>query len=318
MASPGLIYRQLPRSRNAAVFSHIAPLSGSYTITRRTFLSNIFNPEASSSASSPEVISANRTLPYSASDLYGIISDIDSYHEFIPYCTRSQVLARTQTPSSTSSSTSPSKPSPAIDTPTEASLVISWNQLEESFTSRLRCQPDKAIEACSGTAQFTLPAHPSSSSSSATNPHSSPSENDTSVFSHLLTRWTLRGYPYKPPSPQISHSVSSTGPPKSSSGSPSRPTDSGPSSQSAPTVGTQPDAESGRDPGKNDADGEGTVTKSASEVAHRTDVGLYVEYVFRNPIYGAMSKVAAPKVAGRIVEAFEERARVLAERKGGS
>lgn len=291
-----------------------------HRISRRTFLNNLFNSGGANlpfNSTGPEIITETRTLPYSSSDLFAVISDIDSYHTFIPYCTRSQVLSRTAHPSPSpppSGSPTPprsndhlSQPSP-VETPSAATLVISWNQLEESFTSRIRCQPGRAIEACSGTAQFTLPA---SSSQPSSAPGSDPDADDgRSLFTHLLTRWTLTSYPYKPPQPQVQRSVSSIGPPQASMSSPS---DTGPSSQSVPTDGTDPDAQSASDPTLNDADGRGYVTRSVGEVRMRTDVVLRIEYRFRSPVYNALSRVAAPKVAGRIIEAFEKRAAELAQ-----
>ncbi|KAM0721692.1 hypothetical protein Q7P37_002617 [Cladosporium fusiforme] len=47
-----------------------------------------------------------------------------------------------------------------------------------------------------------------------------------------------------------------------------------------------------------------------------TDVSLAIEYQFANPVYGALSAAAAPKVAEKMIEAFENRVRdVVAQRK---
>lgn len=43
----------------------------------------------------------------------------------------------------------------------------------------------------------------------------------------------------------------------------------------------------------------------------RTEVGLKIEVRFANAMFAALSKAAAPTVAGMLVEAFEERARVV-------
>ena len=40
-----------------------------------------------------------------------------------------------------------------------------------------------------------------------------------------------------------------------------------------------------------------------------TTVSLGVEYSFSNPVYNALARQFAPKVAGRLVEAFEMRAK---------
>lgn len=43
----------------------------------------------------------------------------------------------------------------------------------------------------------------------------------------------------------------------------------------------------------------------------RTEVDLTIEFQFANPIYAALSRAVAPKVAAVMIEAFEERARKL-------
>ena len=39
----------------------------------------------------------------------------------------------------------------------------------------------------------------------------------------------------------------------------------------------------------------------------RTEVNLTIQYRFANPMYGALSQAAAPKVADKMIEAFEAR-----------
>jgi coenzyme Q-binding protein COQ10 len=41
------------------------------------------------------------------------------------------------------------------------------------------------------------------------------------------------------------------------------------------------------------------------------DVTLSIQYKFRNPVYDMMSKAVAPKMADKMVEAFEKRVRKL-------
>jgi coenzyme Q-binding protein COQ10 len=43
----------------------------------------------------------------------------------------------------------------------------------------------------------------------------------------------------------------------------------------------------------------------------RTEVHLTIDFQFANPIYTALSKAVAPKVAGLMIEAFEQRAKQL-------
>ena len=46
---------------------------------------------------------------------------------------------------------------------------------------------------------------------------------------------------------------------------------------------------------------------------HMTDVNLVIEYQFANPVYAALSAAAAPKVAEKMIEAFENRVKAVAE-----
>lgn len=50
----------------------------------------------------------------------------------------------------------------------------------------------------------------------------------------------------------------------------------------------------------------------------QTEVHLSLEFQFSNPIYAALSKAVAPKIAGVMIEAFEVRARKLLEGPGAT
>lgn len=90
-------------------------------------------------------------------------------------------------------------------------------------------------------------------------------ETENPLFRSLLTRWSLREFPFKP----------------------------------SPKEGTGRDVyESGGEEGS----------------APRTEVDLVIEVRFASAVYAALSQAVAPKVAGMMVGAFEERARrVLGE-----
>jgi coenzyme Q-binding protein COQ10 len=53
--------------------------------------------------------------------------------------------------------------------------------------------------------------------------------------------------------------------------------------------------------------------KETSEVPaqEKTQVSLAIEYQFANPVYAAMSSAAAPKVAEKMIEAFEKRVKAV-------
>ncbi|KAF2157503.1 hypothetical protein K461DRAFT_273685 [Myriangium duriaei CBS 260.36] len=202
---------------------------------RRSFLPN---PLASPS---PETLTATRTVPYPASTVYAIISDVASYSSFVPFCTSSTVT-RTSPPDSQGRSW-----------PEQAILTVGFTEgISESFESRVYCAPETVVEAVSGPrAESTLATDKPSS-----RPADDPTRKD-SVLTHLRTRWELRPFPYKP----------------------------------GPLRGDQNAVEQ----------------KAEHPVQHQTEVMLSIEYAFANPLYAVMSKAAAPKLAERMIEAFEKR-----------
>ena len=73
-----------------------------------------------------------RTLPHAPQALYGLVSDVDAYRHYLPYCLGSRVTAR----------------SPTNDSPTEAELRVGWGSFDETFLSKVRCLPDAlSVEA---------------------------------------------------------------------------------------------------------------------------------------------------------------------------
>lgn len=155
--------------------------------------------------------------------------------------------------------------------PHEAEIRVGWSGLEELFISEIYCQPPYVVEAVIGDAEKTIPSddipHYDFSSTKAEG-RNDPSAarnagaRDTSLLQHLYSRWTLRPFPYKPPS----HA-------------------------------------------DNPLDG-----NALARPVQQTDVMLQLRFQFANPVYAAMSKAVAPKVASTMVEAFARRAReVLGE-----
>src|ERR1700753_29475 len=94
----------------------------------------------------PQSITASRTLPYPKSAIFDIISDVSQYSTFLPYCQQSVV-------------TRWSKPDrDGKKWPEEATLVIGWGDIKESFQSRVHCVPNRIVEAISGESASTLAA----------------------------------------------------------------------------------------------------------------------------------------------------------------
>lgn len=112
--------------------------------------------------SSTQTLTASRHLPYDQASLYKLVADVDSYAQFVPYCSKSRV-------------TQWSAPDAAGQRwPTLADLHVGWGGLNEEFTSRLRCVPGVSVEAVSGDPAGTSAASDASA-----------------VFKSLITRWSL-------------------------------------------------------------------------------------------------------------------------------
>ncbi|KAK5110823.1 hypothetical protein LTR62_005534 [Meristemomyces frigidus] len=220
---------------------------------KRTFLSNPFS-------ATPQHLTATRTLHYPNKLIYDIISDVASYHTFLPYCQESVVTKRSQ---------------PALDGktyPEEAKLVIGFNNdVSETFTSRIYCIPERIVEAVSGNAETTLSPDEISHHSPRPQNAAEDSSRKTTSISHILTRWTLKPYPYKPPPVSAMH----------------------------PSTTHKNHDETSEIPSQ-----------------ERTDVTLKIDYLFANPMYAALSSAAAPKVAEKMIEAFERRVRSVIEGPG--
>lgn len=220
-----------------------------YQQHRRTFVSNPF--------SGPSTLVASRTLQYPHKVIFDIISDVSSYHHFIPYCVSSEV-------------TKHSNPAPSTGKtyPEEAYLTVGFdNNVSEKFYSRIYCVPDTVVEAVSGNSVTSLKADEIGHHNARPERAQDPSRNET-ILTHLSTRWTLRPFPYKPP----------------------------PTSATHPSTTHMNHAETSPIPGQ-----------------EKTEVSLAIEYEFANPMYGALSSAAAPKVAEKMIEAFEKRVKAVVE-----
>ena len=191
-------------------------------------------------------LSATRILPYKSTDLYKIISDVDSYSFFLPYCQQSKVT-KWSAPDNDGNRW-----------PSEADLKVGWGGYEETYTSKLLCIPGSIVEALGGEAKTTIPrADVQHHGATYDAPASS-----SAIFTSLLTRWEVKPFHYKPQS-----GLSQT------------------------SIAVQPPI-------------------------FQTEVNLNIEFQFANPMYAALSKAVAPKVAGIMIEAFEARAKQLLDSSG--
>lgn len=175
-------------------------------------------------------LSESRILPYKPDTLYTIISDVDKYKDFIPYCQQSRVTKWS------------SPDSDGKRWPEQADLKVGWGGFEETYTSKLFCVPGSIIEALGGDAKTTLSKGQLSHHSQAS--IDAPATSNA-MFKKMATKWSINP--------------------------------------------------SGQD---------------------RTKVDLNIEFQFSNPLYGAVSKAVAPKLAETMIEAFEMRAQAVLGSEG--
>lgn len=71
---------------------------------------------------------------YPPSQLYKVVSDVESYPHFIPYCAGARILSRT-----------PSQ-GPHSVTKMEAEMTVRFMAFEASYTSHVTCTPNLSVE----------------------------------------------------------------------------------------------------------------------------------------------------------------------------
>ncbi|KAK2028505.1 polyketide cyclase/dehydrase and lipid transporter [Colletotrichum zoysiae] len=118
------------------------------------------------SATESQTLTASRTMPYPSTQLYDVISDVDAYDSFVPYCAQSRVTQWTAPDAS------------GRRWPLQADLRVGWGGFEETFTSRLHCVPGTSVEAVSGA--DVEGASPGNGGEGG------------AVFRSLVTKWQLR------------------------------------------------------------------------------------------------------------------------------
>ena len=170
--------------------TRLTPLRQPPLPPHRTFVPNPF------ATTSPQLLTATRTLPYPSAAIYNIIADVPQYSSFLPYCQASTVT-RWSAPDRTTHTRWPS----------EARLVVGWAGITEAFRSRIYCVPGRVVEAVGGASRTTLAeediAHHrvTAAVGGAAGAETGVKEQEqeeavrTELLTHLLTRWTVRPLP---------------------------------------------------------------------------------------------------------------------------
>ncbi|KAF2197768.1 hypothetical protein GQ43DRAFT_443966 [Delitschia confertaspora ATCC 74209] len=147
---------------------------------RRNFLSNFPNVPFLGD-STPQILTATRTLPYPSVPIYNIISDVSSYDTFLPYCESSTVTKWS----------SPDRIH-GLRWPSEATLAIGFKGITEEFTSRVYCVPGRVVEAVSGETGTSLRGEDIAHYGDTHSLSGKEKEEGGGLLKHLLTRWTVQ------------------------------------------------------------------------------------------------------------------------------
>ncbi|KAH7072839.1 dehydrase and lipid transport-domain-containing protein [Paraphoma chrysanthemicola] len=145
---------------------------------RRTFLPNPF-AAASDASSTPQTLSAHRTLSFPSAPIYSIIADVPSYASFLPYCQRSDIT-HWSAPDKTYGRRWPS----------EGVLSSGFGGITESFKSRVYCVPGKYVESVGGDTETSLSrdeiAHHLEDAGVGRR-----GSGDNGLLKHLRSKWTI-------------------------------------------------------------------------------------------------------------------------------
>ncbi|KAG8839904.1 hypothetical protein FRC18_000027 [Serendipita sp. 400] len=82
-----------------------------------------------------------KIMPYTRRQLYSVVSDVDSYHQFIPFCTGSDVLKSSRSDWKTNSG---SDGDPAVHL--EAELKVGFLGMDERYVSKVECKPFELVQ----------------------------------------------------------------------------------------------------------------------------------------------------------------------------
>ncbi|KAK4177947.1 dehydrase and lipid transport-domain-containing protein [Triangularia setosa] len=121
-------------------------------------------------------LSAAKTLPYPALQIYKIIADINAYKHFLPHCTHSLVTSYT----------------PSTNLPKTGDLTVGWGPFTQSYTSRVFCIPGQTVEAVSGNAGPTIPPEVLRQHGYEVGGEQDRKGLEGGLFESLCTKWTVR------------------------------------------------------------------------------------------------------------------------------
>ena len=196
---------------------------------------------------------------YSQKELYHLVADVDSYRHFLPFCHASKVLNASR----------PNWKSNPGDGPVEleAELKVGFLGLEESYVSRVSCNPYESVEVrnitiCRPSMPLMTYFCPSQQARAATS---------TPLFKTLITSWR-----FQPASPTSPH----------------------PSTSPKHTLTPHVTALSLDD---------GIHANKADDLSRPTLLTFDIVFAFSNPLHASVSGAFFGRVSRMMVKAFEER-----------
>ncbi|KAF3937635.1 hypothetical protein ABW19_dt0207992 [Dactylella cylindrospora] len=131
---PQIRFCQLATSKPLHALKSISPSSNPLLHGRRTLpniqLGSVGQPQIRTfilPTPPAQTFSATRRISYPPPALFNLISDVNSYSKFVPFCLSSAVTETTPPPD---------------NYPLKANLRVGWGGFDETFTSRLSCSRD--------------------------------------------------------------------------------------------------------------------------------------------------------------------------------
>ncbi len=81
------------------------------------------------------------TCSYSQKQLYDVVSDVNSYHRFVPYCTASRVISRPKTKDQ--------------DEPYLVEMTVGFLNVQQTYISKVLCKPFERVQVLSPCYMYT-------------------------------------------------------------------------------------------------------------------------------------------------------------------
>ncbi|WVF68449.1 hypothetical protein IAT40_003215 [Kwoniella sp. CBS 6097] len=217
---------------------------------------------------------ARKILPYSQTQLYSLVSDVPSYSSFIPFCNSSTVLSRPAPSPSSSPTTTTTSTASTMTGPLKGKELANWTPGTKPFEVLAELAvgfgglEERYVSKVVGKPFESVTA-------TATK--------QTPLFKSLITRWSFAPASSQSPHPSFNPTSTSPTPTRSSASSSS-------SSSPSPSEPVTPGQQSSQSP----------------------DVGptlltIDLAFNFANPLHRIASQAVLPKVADKMIEAFEKR-----------